>query len=107
MNAEKDYSAGELFGISNEVTLVTGASGQLGAEIVNGLTANGARVIATDLSLVGLKQAAKVHKWSEECASLHECDIRDSHVVEEAITAGISRHGEVTIIDSECWRKCI
>lgn len=99
MYAEKDCPSGKLFSFNSEVTVVTvvtGASGQLGAEIVNGLTVNGARVVTSGLSLVGLKQTAMEHRWKEEYVSLHECNIRNNHAVDEAITARFSHCGEIT-----------
>ena len=71
-----NYNPETFFSLSGETIFVTGAAGQLGCSIVNGLIASNANVIATDNDLENLKKCAYKYDWSEEKIILKECDVR-------------------------------
>jgi len=97
--AEKyNYKAEKLFNLSNEVVLVTGAAGQLGSGVVNGLLANNARVIATDTTLEKLKECANQWGWDQEKVILTECNITKRDEIDSAIEKGNNIYGSVTAL---------
>jgi len=66
MGEKYSYKPEKLFNLSNEVVLVTGAAGQLGSSIVNGLIDSSAKVIATDTTLELLRKSANCWGWNKE-----------------------------------------
>jgi NAD(P)-dependent dehydrogenase (short-subunit alcohol dehydrogenase family) len=86
------YTINNLFGIYGKVFLITGASGQLGSQIVGALLVNGAKVVACDTSLNLLS-----NQYSEFTENsdlwLVECDIRDKNKISEVIDLSAKRFG--------------
>ncbi len=94
MQERYSYKQENIFSISDEVVLVTGAAGQLGSSIVNGLIDNNAKVIATDTSLDILKNSAERWEWNKSKVILKECDITKRGDIVAAIEEGIAIYGE-------------
>ena len=76
MNNRYDYKPEKIFNLDKEVVLVTGAAGQLGSSIVNGLIDSNARVIAVDVSEDLLNKSAIMWEWAKEKVLLFECKMR-------------------------------
>ena len=98
MNNRHDYRAENLFSLGNEVVLVTGASGQLGNSIVNGLIDSKASVIAADIDKESLNVSAERWRWNESKVVLAPCDIRNRHDITGALDRGINAYGTVNAL---------
>jgi 3-oxoacyl-[acyl-carrier protein] reductase len=89
-----NYSINNLFDISGKVFLVTGATGQLGSQIVGSLLRNGAKVVACDSSI-----NLHSNEYSEYIDTanfwLVECDIRDKNKISEVIRLSAARFGSL------------
>lgn len=71
------FSAQLLSNLNNNIVLVTGAGGQLGAEIINALLLCEARVVAVDSSSEALNKKKSTLKWNPESVLALTADIRD------------------------------
>ena len=69
------YSFETLFDLRGLNILVTGASGQLGIEIVSALLAINSNVLATDIDLDKLVAISKKNEWPDDRVQLARCDI--------------------------------
>lgn len=96
MKNRYDYSPENIFNLKDEVVLVTGAAGQLGSSIVNGLIDSDARVIAVDVSEDLLKKSTVKWEWDKEKVILSQGDITKRIDISEAFQKGIMVYGEVT-----------
>jgi len=77
------------FRLDDKVAMVTGASGQLGTQIVAAFQSMGAKVCAVDIA-----PASK----ADEAVLAVEADIRDESAVEAAFNAAVERFGRVDIL---------
>jgi NAD(P)-dependent dehydrogenase (short-subunit alcohol dehydrogenase family) len=87
--------------ISGRVALVTGASGDLGAEIARRLIDAGARVAVLDQahdSLLRRFSALAAHHDSEQLLLLPACDISDPAQVEAAIAQTVAAFGGLDML---------
>ena len=91
-----DYRPETLFSLEGEAILVTGAVGQLGRSIVNGLLDCNALVIATDTNMGQLVECANRYGWDKETVLLKECDIRDLTSISNAINNNVGLFAQVT-----------
>lgn len=80
-----DYRPETHFSLRGETILVTGAAGQLGSSIVNGLLDCNSLVIATDTSMRQLVECTNRYGWDKETVLLTDCDIRDLASISDAI----------------------
>lgn len=90
------YSINNLFSISKQSIIVTGAAGQLGSEIVNLLSDLGARVTASDINLDDLNLKAQKNSWNSKEILLHQCDISIKDEVKNLINASDKKFGEIS-----------
>lgn len=81
--------------LHENVVLVTGAGGQLGAEVVNGLLNCGAKVAAVDSSGDALERKIAAMRWSSESVLALTADIRDKKSVSNVFEATNKRFGHV------------
>jgi len=88
MDERYDYSPSVLMNLKGINTIVTGAAGQLGSGIVCGLLDCGSNVIAADVSIEDLEEAAIRWGWSSERVLLTTCDIRIRKDVSATIIKG-------------------
>ena len=100
MNSRYNYSPENIFNLSSEVVLVTGAAGQLGSSIVNGLIDCNAHVIATDTSKKLLIEIAERWGWDKSKVSLVECDITDRDAIKNTLDNAGGIFGVVTALVS-------
>ena len=96
MSDRFDYKPETLFSLGGETILVTGAAGQLGSSIVNGLLDCNGLVIATDTSMDQLVECADTYGWDKETVLLKECDIRDLASISNAINNNAGSFAYVT-----------
>ena len=90
------YSLEKLFELKNQVVIVTGASGQLGCEIVTALISLGANVAAIDMNLKLLEEKSEKFDWDKYKVKLIECDITKIDQVKKSIKLSISHFGDLT-----------
>ncbi|MPZ67766.1 MAG: SDR family oxidoreductase [Pseudonocardiaceae bacterium] len=80
----------------DQVVLLTGATGDIGAAYTNALTAAGARVVAADLGQLtdeGVSLAEKATTQGPGTAIFVPCDITDDAEIEGAMTLAVDRFG--------------
>ena len=82
--------------INRALPLVTGAAGQLGSILVQGLVSSGASVLASDVSLNQLRGTAEKLKWPKDQVELAQCDTRLRDDIVNTINLGISAFGGVS-----------
>jgi len=92
------YSINNLFSISGQNIIVTGAAGQLGSEIINLLLDLGANVTASDLSLDDLTLQANKNSWNKKKVFLYQCDISIKDQVVNLIDSTDKKFGEISSI---------
>lgn len=95
MSETFDYSPQAFFGLAGRKALVTGASGQLGSGMVNGLLAAGADVVAADVAREGLDAAGERWAWPAERVATAVCDIRNRADIIAALETGAEAFGQV------------
>jgi NAD(P)-dependent dehydrogenase (short-subunit alcohol dehydrogenase family) len=100
MKERFSYKPENIFSLSDEVVLVTGAAGQLGSSTVNGLIDNNAKVIATDTNLESLKQSSHRSGWNKDSVILAECNITRREDIISVIEKCSSITGPVTALVS-------
>ena len=76
------------FNLVKKTFVVTGAAGQIGAEIVNACLLCGANVIACDFDLIKLNHAALENAWPSDKVLIYQCDITRRQQVKEIFIAG-------------------
>ncbi|HEU6438335.1 MAG TPA: SDR family oxidoreductase [Nitratidesulfovibrio sp.] len=94
------YTRDGLFGLQGRVVLVTGAAGQLGADMVDAVVAMGGRCVAADASLEVLKGTGERHGWPSADVELAGCDIRDREQILSVLRLGESSFGAVDCLVS-------
>lgn len=86
----------QLFDVSSEIVLITGASGQLGGEYVKAFLQRGARVVALDVrstsGSVSLLAQYPEHYWF--CKS----DVTDKAALQQVLEVVISKFGVPTVL---------
>ena len=88
-----------LFSLDQQIAVVTGASGKLGAVWVEALVEAGARVAALDLpAAVPTARFAELTRRCPDLVHLFECDITDRGSIEAAADAIASRLGEPSVL---------
>jgi len=98
MENRYNYRPENLFSLDNETVLVTGAAGQLGSSIVNGLIDSNARVIAVDVSTELLNKSSERWEWDESKVVLVQCDITSRDDIVKALDSGVSDFGNITAL---------
>ena len=98
MDNRYDYRLHNLFDLAGEVALVTGAAGQLGSSVVNGLIDNDSSVIAVDVDMGLLRKIAEQYEWRENKVILVQCDIANRDDVVRAFDEGVNRYGNITAL---------
>ena len=98
MNEKFDYDPGKIFRLDGEVVFVSGAAGQLGSQIVNGLIDAGAKVIASDSSIENLRRAVNLWSWKDGEVLTAECDIRQRKEICASYEKGIKAFGKITAL---------
>jgi NAD(P)-dependent dehydrogenase (short-subunit alcohol dehydrogenase family) len=88
-------SVSELFGLEDQVAVVTGASGVLGGEIARGLAAAGARVGLLARRLDRLEELAE--SLGESAIAL-EADVLDTAELERARATVLDRWGRIDVL---------
>ncbi len=90
-----EYSLDTLYGLTGKNVLVTGAAGQLGADIINCLLGLGANCLATDASEEHLAATAKRWGWPSERVFTAACDIRVRKEIVESLNQGAEVLGPI------------
>ncbi len=98
IQSDNDYGLDVSLGLSGKRVLVTGASGQLGSGIVQGLLARGADVLAADTSIEALKTASDRREWPADRVKLVVCDIRKRDDISAAIATGKAAFGGLDML---------
>jgi NAD(P)-dependent dehydrogenase (short-subunit alcohol dehydrogenase family) len=96
--SESDYGLDASLGLSGQRVMVTGASGQLGSGIVQGLLTRGACVLAADTSIEALKAAHDRWNWPDDQVRLTVCDIRNRADISAAVSAGEAAFGGLDML---------
>jgi NAD(P)-dependent dehydrogenase (short-subunit alcohol dehydrogenase family) len=86
------------FNLDKRCAMVTGASGQLGCGMVNGLLACGANVLASDVSLSDLTAASQQFRWPSEKVALASVDVRSRQDITNALSAAKEVFGGVDML---------
>jgi len=84
-----------LMNLKDEVALVTGAGGQLGAEIVSALLQCGAKVIAIDSSSDALEKKTIAMDWASKPVLTIAADIRKRENVSNVFDQSIAHFGKI------------
>ena len=92
------YDIENLFGLNNQVIIVTGAGGQIGGEIVSACNCLGAKVIAADFDSDALLKRSTDANWCKDSVSLFTCDITKKQQVAELFSFSERAVGSVTAI---------
>lgn len=95
MTERFDYSPRKFFSLEGLTVLVTGAAGQLGSGTVCGLLDCGANVVAADVAMDGLENAAARWEWPEDRVAFSVCDIRKREDAVTALGVGTKEFGSV------------
>jgi len=96
MDEVKDYKAA--FQLHGKVALVTGAGGNLGAEICRALVSSGASVLATDINDQGAKAVADAINASGGNAKWMQHDVTDEDEWKAAVELAVSSFGGLDIM---------
>jgi len=96
MKSRVDYRVENLFSLSGSVVLVTGAGGQLGSCIVNGLLDNAACVVAVDSNIEKLTKCANRWQWDSQKIIYLACNIVDRNDIVNVFEKGTKRFGHIT-----------
>ncbi len=91
MNQKKN----NLFSLENQIVFLTGAAGQLGTEIANGLLLMGARVVAVDKNISDLETASKKNSWDSDYVICLECDVTNKNNIEDCFQTAINKYGVI------------
>jgi NAD(P)-dependent dehydrogenase (short-subunit alcohol dehydrogenase family) len=84
-----------MFDFSDEVAVVTGASGALGGVVARRLFATGARLALIDRSIERLSTLWPEAESARDRLAFFACDLADSSAVERAVAAIADRFGQV------------
>ncbi|MCK5405080.1 MAG: SDR family oxidoreductase [Desulfobulbaceae bacterium] len=93
-----DFRPESFFGLHKKTALITGAAGQLGSGIIDGLLACGANIVATDMSVDDLDATAERCGWPHERVVPKACDIRERKQVAAAINIGLEHFGPIDFL---------
>lgn len=96
MSIRFNYQPAKIFNLDNQCIFVTGAAGQLGCQIVNGLIDSNANVIATDVDFIELIKSAEKYNWDSNKVKLIECDITSRDHINKLLSQSTDIFGEVT-----------
>jgi NAD(P)-dependent dehydrogenase (short-subunit alcohol dehydrogenase family) len=96
--SEQQHWPDNLLGLRGKRALVTGASGQLGSDIVRGLLASGACVLATDTTISALNAAKARWSWPDDRVKLAVCDVRNRLDVVDAISGAVTEFGGLDML---------
>jgi NAD(P)-dependent dehydrogenase (short-subunit alcohol dehydrogenase family) len=89
---------GELFQLTGQIAIVTGAASGLGKALALGLAQYGASVLAWDLDTAGASTTAKEIADQGGSATARQCDVADAAAVRAAVDAEIEEHGPIDIL---------
>ena len=107
-------------GIGGRVALVTGAAGGIGAAVVEALAVRGARVVAADLEISGLYEAAERLSAAGHSVTPYKLDVTDPAEVEAVVAqvedelapvqllanvAGVLRTGPLAEMADQDWAR--
>jgi NAD(P)-dependent dehydrogenase (short-subunit alcohol dehydrogenase family) len=84
-----------LFSLEDQIVFLTGAAGQLGAEIANGLLLMGAKVIAVDKNILDLEEISNKHSWDSDYVICLECDVTNKTNIEDCFRIAINKFGVI------------
>lgn len=84
-----------LTNLKDEVVLVTGAGGQLGAEIVNALLHCGAKVVAIDKSSDAIEKKSIAMDWGSKSVLILAADISKRESVSNVFDKSIAHFGKI------------
>ena len=82
-----------IFSLEGQVVLVTGAAGQLGSSIVNGLVDSNARVIAVDADENLLNKSSDNYNWDKKNVILSHGDITKRNDIINSIQKVTNSYG--------------
>jgi gluconate 5-dehydrogenase len=89
----------DLFDLRGKVSLVTGASGYLGAALADALAEAGSRVVTASRELAKARAAAEKLGGAEAGRHLAiEMDQMDAHAVERGFAAAVAEAGQVDVL---------
>ncbi|ARK32483.1 SDR family NAD(P)-dependent oxidoreductase [Halalkalibacter krulwichiae] len=92
-----DYK--NLFDLSGKTAIITGASRGLGREMANALAQQGANIVAADLNLNDVEQAAGELKQEHNVEALAvQVDVTNEDEVEKLIESTVERFGKIDIV---------
>jgi NAD(P)-dependent dehydrogenase (short-subunit alcohol dehydrogenase family) len=91
-------TARNLFDISGQVALVTGAAGGLGRAIAEVLAAHGAKLVLLDVDRAGLDDVAERLRAARTDVMAHELDVSDRSRLRAAFDAAVEHHGRLDIV---------
>jgi len=87
-----------IFSLEGQVVLVTGAAGQLGSSIVNGLVDSNARVIAVDADENLLNKSSDNYNWDKKNVILSHGDITKRNDIINSIQKVTNSYGDLTAL---------
>lgn len=93
---EKTYK--DIFGLKGKVALVTGAAGNLGAEICKALVESGAKIVATDLNEDGVKTVCEAIAATGGSALAARHDVTNESDWESVVDLAINTFGGLDIV---------
>lgn len=93
-----DYTLEGLFGIKDEVAVLTGAANGIGREVATGMGRLGCRMVLVDLDEVGLKETEESLKSEGVDCLAVRTDITDEESVKAMVGAAIDQYGRIDIL---------
>lgn len=88
----------DLFMLSGQKAIVTGAASGLGKALSLGLAEYGATVIAWDIDMDGALATAREILEDGGHATAQQCDVADPAAVRAAVSAAVEEHGSIDIL---------
>lgn len=92
------YTTETLFGIAQEVAVVTGAAQGIGRVIAQGLAGLGARMVLVDIDMQKLDAVRKDIEQSGGTAIAVKADITSEQEVEAMVAAALKQYGKIDIL---------
>jgi len=88
----------ELFELTNQKAIVTGAGGGIGRELAHALSEMGADVALVDINLASIQAVAEeLRKYGRECTT-HRTDVTHAKDVEQMVNEVLSRWRRIDIL---------
>lgn len=85
-----------LFGLTGQVVMISGISGQIGQTLVSTVLKRGGKVLGIDVSMSEIQTVIDSRGWDRDHIHMVEADIRCKSDVSNAFESGLKQFGKVT-----------